>query len=260
MLRDATPADLTAIRDLLVRSNDAPYDIGVVTAEKCFGAGFFGRPRARVFDDDGVRGIAVSCGHALRLIAVAPEHRRKRIGSSLLRDAGSTIRVIFAEPGNYFTPGVVESDYGTRAFFRSHAFIESRWTNDLEATSLPENIDLQRPQDRNDFVRFVEREFGSIWRFEAEKAFEDGERAFYLPNIGFSVHDVNNRGLGTFGPTGVAQEMRGKGFGTRLLRASLADLRRLGYERAIIPWTDAVDFYQKACGAHVLHRFVTMTR
>jgi GNAT superfamily N-acetyltransferase len=260
VIRDALPTDLPAIRDLLVRANDAPYPIAVVAKEKCFGRGFFGPPRTRVFEDDGLRGIAVSCGHALRLLAVDREHRRKRIGSALLRDTGAKTRVIFAEPGNYFTPGVFEGDEGTRAFFRSHAFLESRWTNDLVTENLPEEIEFERPQDRNDFLRFVEREFGSIWRFEAEKAFEDDERAFYVPNIGFSVHDVNNRGLGTFGPTGVAREMRRKGFGTRLLRASLADLRRLGYARAIIPWTDAVDFYRKACDAHVMHRFVTMTR
>ena len=136
---------------------------------------------------------------------MAREHRRKGIGSALLRDAGSKIRVIFAEAGNYYTPGVVESDTGTREFFRHHGFLESRWTFNLETRNLPEHIEEERPQDRNGFLRFVEREFGSIWRFEAEKAFEDGERAFYMPNIGFAVHDVNNRGLGTFGPTGVAR-------------------------------------------------------
>jgi hypothetical protein len=45
-----------------------------------------------------------------------------------------------------------------------------------------------------------------------------------------------------------------------LLNASLADLRRLGYERAVIPWTDAIDFYRKACGAEVGARFVTLAR
>ena len=35
--------------------------------------------------------------------------------------------------------------------------------------------------------------------------------------------------------------MRGRGIGCQLLLASLADLRRLGYERAVIPWTDALD-------------------
>ena len=260
VLRDATLADLPAIRDLLARANDGPYDIGVVAEEKCFGAGFMGRPRTRLFEEDKLLGIAVSCGHALRLIAVDRDYRRRRIGSALLRDAGSKVRVVFAEAGNYFTPGVVESDEGTRGFFRHHEYIESRWTFNLEAPTIDAPIDVERPSDRNAFLRFVEREFGSIWRFEASKAYDDDDRAFYIPNTGFAVHDVNNRGLGTFGPTGVAESMRRRGYGKRLLLASLADLRRLGYARAIIPWTDAVDFYRKACNAQVTHRFVTLTR
>ena len=260
MLRDATIADLPAIRDLLVRANDAPYDIGPVVEEKVFGAGFFGRPRARIHEEERIIGIAVTCGHALRILAVDREHRRKRVGSALLRDGGSKIRVVFSEPGNYFTPGVGESDEGTRAFFRHHGFLESRWTFNLETTDLPENTNVERPRDREAFLRFVESQFGPIWRFEAAKAFDDGVRAFWIPDCGFAVHDVNNRGLGTFGPTGVAVAQRGKGIGTRLLLASLADLRRLGYSRVIIPWTDAVDFYRKACNAQVTHRFVALTR
>jgi len=52
-----------------------------------------------------------------------------------------------------------------------------------------------------------------------------------------------------FGPTGVAEPLRGSGLGRDLLRASLADLRELGYSRVVIPWTDAIDFYRKSCGA-----------
>ena len=254
MLREATIRDLPAIRELLTRANDAPYDIGVVAEEKCFGLGVAGKPRVRMFED---KGVAVTCGHSLRILAVDRAHRRKGIGTALLED---NVRVVFAEAGNYFTPGVVETDQGTRAFFRHHGFLEARWTQDMETTNLAGAIDVDRPTDRDAFLRFVEREFGSTWRFEAAKAFHEGVRAFWIPDIGFTVHDVNNRGLGTFGPTGVAAAHRGKGYGTRLLRASLADLRRLGYARAIIPWTDAVDFYRKACDAQVTHRFVTLTR
>jgi hypothetical protein len=51
--------------------------------------------------------------------------------------------------------------------------------------------------------------------------------------------------------------MRGRGLGCALLLASLGDLRRLGYARAVIPWTDALDFYRKCCGAEPEHRFIT---
>jgi len=264
MIRDASPADLAALRDFLVRANDAPYDIGPVAAEKCFGAGYAGTPRTRIFEEaGGIRGVAVTCGHALRILAVDRDHRRLRIGSALLRDAGSKVRVVFAEAGNYFTPGIVEQDEGTRAFFRHHEFLETRWTHNLEARDLPSEIPstVQRPTERERFLEFVQREFGTIWRFEAARAFDtEAPAAFWIPDAGFTVHDVNNRGLGTFGPTGVARSQRGKGIGTQLLLASLADLRRMGHPRAIIPWTDAVEFYRKACGAVVTHRFVTMSR
>ncbi|HYK03131.1 MAG TPA: GNAT family N-acetyltransferase [Thermoanaerobaculia bacterium] len=114
-------------------------------------------------------------------------------------------------------------------------------------------------------LAFVERAFGRIWRFEAAKAFErDVPPAFIAEEggeiVGFAVHDVNNRGLGWFGPTGVDPGMRGRGVGGRLLLASLQDLRRLGYARAVIPWTDALEFYRKAAGANPAQQFVSMGR
>ena len=262
MIRDATLSDLPEIRELFIRSNDAPYDLGLVAEEKCFGNGVSGAPRPRVFDDGTtIRGIAVTCGHSLRILAVDRDYRRQRIGSALLRDGGFEPRIVFAEGGNYFTPGVVESDSASRAFFRHHGFVETQWTNDLLATDLPSALPagLERPANREEFLRFVQREFGAIWRFEAARAFDrEPANAFWIRNTGFAVHDVNNRGLGTFGPTGVAAAHRRKGHGRSLVLASLADMRRIGFTRAIIPWTDAIGFYEKTCGARLTHRFVTM--
>ena len=71
MLRTATPADLPRLADLLAEANDSPYDTRVVAEEKCFGRGVGGDPVARVFGD--FLGIAVTCGKALRIIAVKRE-------------------------------------------------------------------------------------------------------------------------------------------------------------------------------------------
>ena len=53
---------------------------------------------------------------------------------------------------------------------------------------------------------------GRIWRFEAAKAFEREIPTIFIEEVdgelaGFAAHDVNNRGLGFFGPTGVKESM-----------------------------------------------------
>ncbi len=257
MIRTATPDELTAIRGLLEKANDAPYDIGVVAAEKCFGAGFSALPRARVFERDGVmRGVAVTCGDYLRVMAVDREFRRQGIGSTLLEDSGASI--IAAEPGNYFTPGVSEPEFFEK---RGYMRTASTWNLHVEIGegSWEAGIEVSRPLSNvrtPAMLEFVERHFGPIWRFEAERA----SIAHDIEGIGFAVAEANNKGLGTFGPAGVAPEHRGKGQGRRLLLACLADLRALGYRRAIIPWTDALEFYRKSCGAEPAHRFVTLRK
>ena len=267
MLRSATRADLPAIRDLLVRANETPYDIARVAEEKVFGVGFHGPPEVRVFDDGGsIAGVAVMCGRALRLIGVDPARRCRGVGRALLPP---TAHVAFAEPANYFTPGVVESDEATRRFFIANGFVESRWTFNLDASDLPveapPGVVRASAGHRDRILEFIAREFGRIWRFEVSRAFDNDPVTLFVAEqqgkiAGFAAHDVNNRGLGFFGPTGVAKTLRGRGYGRLLLTASLADLRRLGYARAVIPWTDAVDFYRKSCGATVTARFVTMSR
>lgn len=266
MMIDATRDDLERIRDLLVRANDAPYDIAPVAEEKCFGDGVAGRPAVRVVRIGGAfAGVSVTCGIHLRILAVDRAHRGRGIGAVLLRDAEARgIGKIAAEPGNYFTPGLSLRDRATVAFFRARGYREIVTTQNLETGDLPrsgpENVRRAVPADRERVLAFVERHFGAGWRLECERAaalhFVEQEGGV----AGFSAADANNRGLGWFGPTGVAPELRGRGHGRALLLASLAALRRLGYQRAVIPWTDAVAFYKKTCRARVTEQFVILGR
>jgi GNAT superfamily N-acetyltransferase len=248
VIRDASPADLPLIRTILVDANDAPYEIGPVLEEKCFGPGVAGPPRVRIWED---AGLAVSCGKFLRLLAVRRDRRGRGIGTALLRDANPS--VIAAEPGNYFLPGVPERDAG---FFlrRGYAETAAAWNLHVNLKSVPgSEFDLRVPVDQ--VAEFVKREFGSIWAFEVARC----AAAILIPGVAFAVIEANNRGLGTFGPTGVAKAHRGKGHGRTVLLAALAELGRLGYTRAIIPWTDATEFYRRSCGAELAHRFFTLT-
>jgi len=266
VIRIATRADLSRIVELFGKSNDAPYDLAKVAEEKCFGAGVNGETNVAVFGD--FAGVAVTCGKSLRILAVDRNQRWRGIGSALLRDAVSRgARIVAAEAGNYFTPGVVTTDTPAIDFFTKRGFRETANTDNLVVElgvgSGESGVEVNRVSaaTRDRVLAFIEKEFGRIWRFEASNA---GDNLFYVEvdgNIaGFAAHDANNRGLGFFGPTGVAREHRGRGLGGALLRASLADLRRLGYERAVIPWTDALEFYRKACGATIAARFVTLAR
>lgn len=264
MIRTATRADLPRIAELLAKANDAPYDLAAVAEEKCFGRGVSGDPIVSVYGD--FDGVSVTCGKSLRILAVDRTQRSRGIGSALLHDAESRgARIIAAEAGNYFTPGVVTSDAATIAFFTKRGYRETANTYNLIATNLPakmpEGVKRVTEATRDRVRTFIENEFGRIWRFEASNAKDNLFYAEVDGHIaGFAAHDANNRGLGFFGPTGVARAHRGHGLGGNLLRASLADLRRLGYERAIIPWTDAIDFYRKACGAEVQYQFVTLEK
>jgi len=274
VIRTATRDDLPALRALFERANDAPYDLAAVAEEKCFGDGIAGAPVTRVIEEDAqVIAAAVQCGRWLRILVVDRAHRRRGLGSSLIGDA----TVIAAEPGNYFVPGVPMRDAGSRAFFAARGFTEGAVTWNLHvslriaaARRIEETDGGLRARrstgdERDRVLEFVEREFGRIWRFEAAKAFERETPPAFITEedgtlTGFAVHDVNNRGLGWFGPTGVAKSMRGRGIGARLLLASLADLQEMGYERVIIPWTDALDFYRKVCGAEPAEQFVAFEK
>ncbi len=68
--------------------------------------------------------------------------------------------------------------------------------------------------------------------------------------IGFAAYECTRRNF--FGPTGVAENMQGRGVGKALLIASLWGLRELGYVYGIIGRVGPVEFYQKTVGATVI--------
>jgi GNAT superfamily N-acetyltransferase len=272
VIRTAWPHDLPALQALFAEANDAPYDLAAAAEEKCFGTGVAGVPVTRVFEERGhIVGASVACGRWLRVLVVGRAARRKKIGSALLADAESRgAAVIAAEPGNYFTPGVVDSDAGSCSFFRARGYIETRWTHNLHVglpVTAAVSSTVRRPAhaESDRVLDFIEAEFGRIWRFEAGRAFDRDVPVLFIAEhegkiAGFAAHDVNNRGLGFFGPTGVAKALRGRGVGCQLLLASLADMERLGFDRAVIPWTDALEFYRKCCGAEPAHRFIAFAK
>ena len=61
--------------------------------------------------------------------------------------------------------------------------------------------------------------------------------------IAFSAYETNNKGTGWFGPMGTTEKARGKGVGGILLKRCINDLKKSGFEKAIIPWVGPIPFY-----------------
>ncbi len=68
--------------------------------------------------------------------------------------------------------------------------------------------------------------------------------------VGFAAYDCAFRSY--FGPTGVREELRGKGIGGALLLRALEDMAAQAYKYAIIGEVEPVQFYAKVCGAAVI--------
>ena len=111
------------------------------------------------------------------------------------------------------------------------------------------------PWDREHLRSFATRCFGELWAVEADRAFNHtpitGCVAINSTEIvGFAVYECTRRGF--FGPTGVRDDLRGKGIGTALLLRCLESIREMGYAYAIIGGVGPAEFYERACGAFVI--------
>lgn len=266
--REAGEHDLPAIRRLLAPANHTPWDLNRVAREKCFEPGPNGPPVTIVAEEEGTLvGIATSTSHALRLLAVLPDRRRKGLGSALFRRSlrnGPGRFSIYGEAGNYFLPGVPESDQVTLAFFRSLGLDEESESavnlvfaldgNPMLPNDSPAVVERASPAERDGILEFAAEHFGSAWAWEVSRALENTPPTLFIVRndegrlAGFSAHDANNRGLGFFGPMGVDPGHRGRGSGRALLLASLVDLRRLGHGEAVISWAANAGFYEEVAG------------
>jgi GNAT superfamily N-acetyltransferase len=102
---------------------------------------------------------------------------------------------------------------------------------------------------------FVESYFSVAWADEISVGFAGKPVTVYLAVVereivGFAGHECTRRAF--FGPTGVIENMQGRGIGKALLIASLWGLRELGYVYAIIGRAGPVKFYEKTVGAIVI--------
>ena len=111
------------------------------------------------------------------------------------------------------------------------------------------------PWDRERMRSFATRCFGELWAIEADRAFNHSPITAYIATDGheiggFAVYECTRRGF--FGPTGVREDLRGKGLGAALLFRCLNSMLEMGYAYAVIGGVGPVEFYEKVCRASVI--------
>ncbi|GLC89924.1 GNAT family N-acetyltransferase [Lysinibacillus piscis] len=108
--------------------------------------------------------------------------------------------------------------------------------------------------DATSLKSFVQREFGSGWLEAIEMGFLQENIPIFIAVeeqeiVGFACFDVVRRKKGLFGPMGTSLTNRVQGIGYTLLHLCLNEMKKIGYEYAVIGEAGPLEFYEKACGA-----------
>ncbi|MCA9890168.1 MAG: GNAT family N-acetyltransferase [Anaerolineae bacterium] len=101
-------------------------------------------------------------------------------------------------------------------------------------------------------LAWIDRKFGPGWASETDVAYCQQPITCFVATVrqrlvGFACYDTTRKAF--FGPTGVDEEMRGKGIGKAVLLACLHDMYAQGYGYGIIGAAGPVDFYKRTVGA-----------
>lgn len=117
------------------------------------------------------------------------------------------------------------------------------------------NVRRAQPFELNPVREFIKSNFSNAWADEVSVGFANKPVTVFIATrdgsvIGFAGYECTRKTF--FGPTGVAENERGRGIGKALLLESLWGLRELGYVYGIIGAAGPVEFYQQAVGAIVI--------
>ena len=125
--------------------------------------------------------------------------------------------------------------------------------------SLSCNIRRAISSDFEKLARFVKDEFGERWLKSLDYGFRTykEELPIFIAEqggeiIGFACYDVVRGKKGLFGPMGTAKHNRVNGVGKTLLNHCLYNMKKSGYEYAIIGQAGPIEFYERCCNARLI--------
>jgi len=120
------------------------------------------------------------------------------------------------------------------------------------ASGVDATIRVALPPELHIVQDWVRKHFSDYWVSELTVAMAHQPPGCFIAVVdgelvGFACYDATARGF--FGPTGVAENQRGKGIGAALLAHTLVAMKAQGYAYAVIGGVGPVEFYANAVGA-----------
>ncbi len=221
----------------------------------------------------------------LDLLAVEPWARRQGVGKAILGQAESWLRSQGAERVRLggalrpFLAGLPEG-LGSEGFFEKQGYLLREpgpvvWdvARDLTDYQTPESTgaveaDIRpvQPDETGELLRFLARAFPGRWLEEVAAFLANGGRStdilavrdengidgFVWMTFGDSKRPMNRyypgklpEPWGQFGPLGVGQGCRGRGYGGAIIDAAASRMKDAGVRGCVIDWTDLLDLYGK---------------
>ena len=220
----------------------------------------------------------------LKLSAVAQAYQRFGYGSMMLTEiegifrAGGAERVHVMNASPYYLqPGLDVRYTEGLCFLQSHGYTFDCYVHNMEVDLATDDFDttqmeskLARQQIKVRRLKREEEDAYRAWMLETWNQNWTAESCHSLKNnpvttyvaldsernfCGFASYDVIMF-RGAFGPTGVAEHMRGMGIGKILFFRCLRDMKDRGYLRSEISWVGPISFYTHTAGARICGTFM----
>jgi GNAT superfamily N-acetyltransferase len=221
----------------------------------------------------------------LTLFAVASGRRRAGLGSALLaellgrakRKGIKSVSLMAAMP-NYLWPGLDPRYTPAVYFLEKNGFVKKPGERQNLIFPIPDgyptppetigeySIARATKDEMEPLKAHILATSDGVWHQEATFSFQNDPISTFIARdregaiIGWACHSIGFPG--SFGPTEVQHNLRGKGLGGALLRWCAWDIKQAGLDEMVIRWVDGdtVKFYSKAIGAHIGQFFWCMRK
>jgi GNAT superfamily N-acetyltransferase/predicted GNAT family acetyltransferase len=224
----------------------------------------------------------------IKMCLVGGDQRRKGIGtqmfSELIKRAKPFLNPLSSilygfSPPQFMEPGV-DVRHTSLIFFLQSMGLNQRNPRKNLTVHIPDDL-IEPSKQKNGFyfqrittdlfastLEFVKKEFiAPTWSAEVELTFSSKKPTTFIALdsekkvVGFASHATCFNG--SFGPTGVAKSVRGKGIGGELLKWCLWDIKTsLKSDTCTIMYVvgNTVKYYSKTVGAYINPVFIPMSR